>query len=101
MSGKELDNFVYKFHQLRRAGMTAHLDMDTQAGHTAKYSAYSFELFPDRFDFIPAFGVYNTGQKAWCQVRRQLDITLFGQYCMIRGKTVPQFNDSSLLPFSE
>ena len=32
MSGKELDNFVYKFHQLRRAGMTAHLDMDTHAG---------------------------------------------------------------------
>ena len=69
--------------------------------NTAKYSAYSFELFPDRFDFIPAFGVYNMGQKAWFQVRRQLDITLFGQYCMIRGKTVPQFNDSSLLPFSE
>ena len=73
----------------------------TEPEVTAKYSAYSFELFLDRFDFIPAFGVYNTGQKAWFQVRRQLDITLFGQYCMIRGKTVPQFNDSYLMPFSK
>ena len=25
---------------------------------------------------------YNSGQKAWCQVRRQLDTTLFGHYCI-------------------
>ena len=31
MSSAELENFVFK-NQLRRAGMTAHLDMDTHAG---------------------------------------------------------------------
>ena len=32
MSDKELDNFILKFHQLRRSGFTAHLDIDTHAG---------------------------------------------------------------------
>jgi len=32
MFNSEIDNFVFKFHQLRRAGMTAHLDLDTHAG---------------------------------------------------------------------
>ena len=31
MSRSELDNFVYKFHQLRSRGFTAHLDLDTHA----------------------------------------------------------------------
>ena len=29
----ELDSFVQKFHQLRKAGLTAHLDLDTHAGN--------------------------------------------------------------------
>jgi hypothetical protein len=29
----ELDSFVQKFHQLRKAGLTAHLDLETHAGH--------------------------------------------------------------------
>ena len=29
---KELDNFIFKFLQLRRSGFTAHLDIDTHAG---------------------------------------------------------------------
>ena len=29
----ELDSFVQKFHQLWKAGLTAHLDLDTHAGH--------------------------------------------------------------------
>ena len=32
MFDKELENFLQKFHQLRRAGLTAHLDLDTFAG---------------------------------------------------------------------
>ena len=32
MSRSELENFVQKFHQLRQAGFTAHLDVDTHAG---------------------------------------------------------------------
>ena len=28
----ELDSFIWKFHQLRQAGVTAHLDVDTHAG---------------------------------------------------------------------
>ena len=32
MSVKELDSFVYKFHQLWKAGLTAHLDVDARAG---------------------------------------------------------------------
>ena len=31
MSRSELDNFVFKFHQLRSRGFTAHLDLDTHA----------------------------------------------------------------------
>ena len=29
----ELDSFVQKFHQLWRAGLNAHLDLDTHAGN--------------------------------------------------------------------
>ena len=32
MFGNELDSFIQKFHQLWRAGQTAHLDVDTHAG---------------------------------------------------------------------
>ena len=32
MFDEELSSFVSKFHQLRRAGLTAHLDVDTCAG---------------------------------------------------------------------
>ena len=34
MSKSELENFVNKFHQLRQAGYTAHLDVDTHAGQS-------------------------------------------------------------------
>ena len=34
MSNKELDNFIFKFRQLRKAGYTAHLDIDAFAGHS-------------------------------------------------------------------
>ena len=34
MSRSELDNFINKFHQLRQAGFTAHLDVDTHAGQS-------------------------------------------------------------------
>ena len=32
MSDKELENFIFKFRQLRKAGYTAHLDIDAYAG---------------------------------------------------------------------
>ena len=32
MFDEELNSFLLKFHQLRRAGLTAHLDLDTCAG---------------------------------------------------------------------
>ena len=32
MSVTELDSFVYKFHKLWKAGLTAHLDIDAHAG---------------------------------------------------------------------
>ena len=32
MSDAELENFIQKFKQLRKAGVTAHLDLDTHAG---------------------------------------------------------------------
>ena len=32
MFRSELDNFLVKFHQLRQAGFTAHLDLDANAG---------------------------------------------------------------------
>ena len=32
MSSSEIQSFINKFHQLRRAGLTAHLDLDTHAG---------------------------------------------------------------------
>ena len=32
MFSEELDSFLMKFHQLRKAGRTAHLDIDTHAG---------------------------------------------------------------------
>jgi len=32
MSKAELESFILKFHQLRRSGFTAHLDLDTHAG---------------------------------------------------------------------
>ena len=32
MSSSEIQSFIDKFHQLRRAGLTAHLDLDTHAG---------------------------------------------------------------------
>ena len=32
MCDKEIDSFILKFHQLRRAGYKAHLDLDTNAG---------------------------------------------------------------------
>ena len=32
MHGTELDSFIFKFHQLWKAGVTAHLDLDTHAG---------------------------------------------------------------------
>ena len=32
MSDKELENFFFKFWQLRKAGYTAHLDIDAYAG---------------------------------------------------------------------
>ena len=32
MSRSEFDTFFSKFHQLRRRGFTAHLDLDTHAG---------------------------------------------------------------------
>ena len=32
MIESELNNFIIKFHQLRRAGYTAHLDLDSNAG---------------------------------------------------------------------
>lgn len=32
MFDEELNSFLLKFHQLRRAGLTAHLDLDTHAG---------------------------------------------------------------------
>ena len=35
-------------------------------------------------DMLPHL-IYKAGQKAWCQVRRQLDTTLFGQYCIWSG----------------
>ena len=34
MSDKELENFIFKFRQLRKAGYTAHLDIDAFAGHS-------------------------------------------------------------------
>ena len=33
MSKTEIDSFVAKFHQLWKAGVAAHLDLDTQAGY--------------------------------------------------------------------
>ena len=33
MHATELDSFVGKFHQLWKAGFTAHLDLDTHAGN--------------------------------------------------------------------
>ena len=32
MNKKELQSFIFKFHQLWEAGLTAHLDLDTHAG---------------------------------------------------------------------
>ena len=32
MSSSEIQSFINKFHQLRRAGLTAHLDLETHAG---------------------------------------------------------------------
>ena len=32
MSSSEIQSFINKFHQLRRAGLTAHLNLDTHAG---------------------------------------------------------------------
>ena len=32
MAVTEVDSFVRKFHQLWKAGLTAHLDLDTHAG---------------------------------------------------------------------
>ena len=34
MSRSELENFVFKLNQLRRADMTSHLDLDTHAAQT-------------------------------------------------------------------
>ena len=34
MSDKELENFIFKFRQLRKAGYTAHLDIDAYAGRS-------------------------------------------------------------------
>ena len=34
MSDKELENFIFKFRQLRKAGYTAHLDIDAFAGRS-------------------------------------------------------------------
>ena len=34
MSDKELENFIFKFWQLRKAGYTAHLDIDAYAGRS-------------------------------------------------------------------
>ena len=31
-SKSEIDNFLFKFYQLKEAGFTAHLDLDTNAG---------------------------------------------------------------------
>ena len=33
MAVTEVDSFVRKFHQLWKAGLTAHLDLDTHAGN--------------------------------------------------------------------
>ena len=32
MFDRELNSFLFKFHQLRKSGVTAHLDVDTHAG---------------------------------------------------------------------
>ena len=34
MGDKELENFIFKFRQLRKAGYTAHLDIDAYAGRS-------------------------------------------------------------------
>ena len=65
MSDAELENFIQKFKQLRKAGLTAHLDLDTHAGQAwvglkvmlnsaeQRETSLAFDFAPKSVDFAP------------------------------------------------